>query len=182
MNKYQTGISPVHVTRAEDLPYFDSPPIQFVYSSTAPLLGGMYTWTDAPSALLVNRPVMANALYFFRSISFIADIDEGDFEAAIGTVPQFQTYLRGDAQAVLFREPVLMCKYFNQFDYRFWFRRGKVNEQLLCSFQGILIQTAALIGKTSITLRAVISAQEITDENFIKNFVLHYPDISGGSL
>lgn len=160
----------LHVPRLEDLPYWSSPPIQFVYEQTANLLAGYFQWTATPTALTPDRPILDNALYFFRSISLAADITELDFEAAITTTPQFFTYLTGDSKAVLFREPIIMNKFYQQFDYRITFSRAKGGNQLLAAFSGILLQTANLVGKTSVTLKAIISAQEIVDDSFIKDF------------
>lgn len=168
----------LYIPRAEDLPYWSSPPIQYVYESTAILNGGFYTWADRPSILTPNRPVRPNVLYFFRNISMAADIDELDFTSAIVTTPQFNTHLKSDANAPLFREPVLMTKFFNQFDYRLWWssQQGGDNssrnegDALLGTWNGVLAQTAALIGKDSITLKAIITAQEVSDEYYVNQF------------
>lgn len=159
------------VPRIEDLPYWSSPPIQFVYESTAALNAGAYTWTDQPSVLTPQRPLVDNAVYFFRSISLVANIAELDFESNILSAPprvpvQFYMYLTSDSQAVLFREPIVMNKYYQQFDYRLVWSRAKGANQLLAAFTGIVAQGPTLIGKASITLKAVVSAQEIVDERF----------------
>jgi hypothetical protein len=164
------GLDAVSVPRVEDLPYWVSPPIQFVYESNATLSLGTYTWNDAPTPLTPDRPLLSNAMYFFRSISLSADLSELDYETALTVNPQFYTFLRGDSKAILFREPIQFNKFYNQFDYRmFWIpRRG--NDQLLGAFRGTLVQTPALIGKVTIELKAVISAQEIVHTDFIKQF------------
>jgi hypothetical protein len=154
------------IPRIEDLPYWSSPPIQFVYESTANLIAGSYYWNDIPSPMSPVRPLIDNAVYFFRSISLIAEIDEVDFESNITSAPQFYTYTTSDAKTVLFREPIVMNKYYQQFDYRLVWSRAKGDNQLLGGFTGTILQGPTLIGKTSITLKAIISAQEIVDENF----------------
>lgn len=161
--------------RAEDLPYWTSPPIQFVYESTATLALGNYTWADAASALTPNRPILENAIYFFRSISISADVSELDFTANITTTPLFRVYKQSDSNAVLYREPFQCNKFYNQFDYRFWWSTGLQNDALLAGFNGVITQGAAFIGKGSITLKAVISAQEIVDDSFIESFKAPYP-------
>jgi hypothetical protein len=154
------------VPRIEDLPYWDSPPIQFVYESTANLLGGSYYWNDLPTLFTPDRPLVDNAVYFFRSVSLIAEIDEIDFESNITAAPQFYTFLTADAKSVLFREPIVMNKYYTQFDYRLVWSRARGANQLMGAFTGALLQGPALIGKTSITLKGIISAQEIVNEQF----------------
>jgi len=163
------------IPRIEDLPYWSSPPVQFVYESTAALAAGVYVWTDAPTVLTYIRPLLPNAVYYFRSVSLVADIAELDFEINEVDVPLFQMYLLGDSVGTpLFREPLLMNKYFDQFEYRLPWTPRRDGDQLLASFNGSLQQGINLIGKTSITLKAVISAQEITDETFVSLFKKHY--------
>jgi len=162
------------IPRIEDLPYISSPPIEFVYRSAEDFVAGFYTWADNPVALTPDRPLMENVLYYFRSITFSADIEELDFTACIGTIPEFQMYLKSNANAILFREPVRMVRYLQNFDFRFsWFTARK-DDQLLASFRGVLNQNANLIGKSPITLTAVISAQEIVDDEFTKRFKKAY--------
>lgn len=167
--------SGVAIGRAEDLPYYESPPIQFVYESTATLILGNYVWADGPTTLIPDRPIRENALYFFRNISLAADVSELDFTSAIVTTPQFFTYRESDQDVVLFREPIEMNKFYEQFTYRLWWQTRRGDDQLKAGFTGQLIQTAALIGKDDITLKAVISAQEVVDENFIEVFTSRYP-------
>jgi len=186
-----------HVPRIEDLPYYDSPPIQFIWESTAPLLGGMYTWRDAPGSLVSTRPLLDNAMYYFRSVSLVADISEIDFESNLVVTPLFYVFLKSDAGAVAFREPIQMNKYYDQFDYRFLWTRAQQNNHVNAAFSGLRLQTVpppptyieggvlmqgpALSGKLSITLKAIISAQEIVNEHFINAVRKHgYPDVGAG--
>ena len=170
------GIRLLNIPRLEDLPYWSSPPIQFVYESTATLALGNYIWNDAPTALTPNRPLIDNALYFFRNISLTADTEEFEFTTNIITIPEFYTFLLSDSQAVLFREPILMNKFYDQFAYRLTWQSQQGSDQLFAAFRGQLLQGPGLIGKNTITLKGVISAQEIVDENFIELFRAKYPE------
>lgn len=168
--------------RIEDLPYSTSPAIQFVYESTAYLSIGQYAWNDQPQLLTPNRPLINNALYFFRSLSLASNVSELDFTSAIVNTPKFYTFLLSDARAVLFREPVSMNKHYEIFDFRYAWRSQQADDKLLAAFTGLLDQTAALIGRNSITLKCSIAAQEITDEEFIKEFTRefgHSPEMPG---
>lgn len=163
------------VPRIEDLPYNSSPPIEFVYRSSAAFNAGFYTWSDAPSVLTPDRPLMENVLYYFRNVTMSADIEELDFTSCIVTIPKFQMYLKSTNKAILFREPVYMVKYFQNFEYRFTWITQRKNDQLFASFYGRLNQNANLVGKTPITLMAIFSAQEIVDEKFVEKFRKGYP-------
>jgi hypothetical protein len=162
------------VPRIEDLPYISSPPIQFVYTSDAPFALGVYTWADKPSPLTPVRPLMHNVLYYFRSITMSADIEETSYTSNISVMPAFQMYLKSRQQVILFREPILMTNYFQNFDYRFVWMTQHEDDQLYASFNGVLNQDIDLVGITPITLTAVISAQEIVDEGFIAAFKQKY--------
>lgn len=160
----------LHVPRAEDLPYWGSPPIQFVYESTALLSGGTYTWADSPSLISPVRPVRPNVLYFFRNVSLVADVEELDFTANIIVNPKFNVHLQSDSKAPLFREPLQMNKFYDQFDYRLWWSSQQADDKLYGTFAGTVNQGPTLIGKPSITLKAIITAQEVSDEYFVNQF------------
>ena len=60
---------------------------------------------------------------------------------------------------------------------------GRSNDVLFADFVGQLVQTPSLLGKTSITLTAVVTAQEIVDDNFIKAVRDYkYPNINNSSI
>lgn len=162
------------IPRVEDLPYLSSPPIQFTYQSTEAVSAGSYTWTDAPLPLVPDRPVMSNSLYYFRSLTLAADVDELDFTSNITVTPKFQMYLKSRAKAIHFREPIFMLKFLQNFEYRYAWLTQHNKDQLFCSFNGSLLQGAGLVGKASITLKAIISAQEVVDDTFISMFKSSY--------
>lgn len=180
------GIKTLNVPRIEDLPYATSPPVQFVYQSTATLNLGSYTWADTPSAFTPNRPVRDNTLYFFRHLTFAADISELDFTANIVTAPAFQTYLKSQANVMLFREPVNMVSFLKNWDFRFFLESQQeasdnslTQDQILGTFRGSLLQGPGLVGKATITLSAIISAQEITQREYVTLFKKGYPKNGG---
>jgi hypothetical protein len=174
--QFVKGLKALNIPRIEDLPYHTSPPVQFVYESEASLSGGTYSWSDSPTALTPSRPLLANTLYYFRHISFSADISEGDFTGNLVTVPKFQMYIKSQNNVMLFREPLQMTHFLSAWDYRLTHVTvSSTSDVFRGSFTGSLIQGASLLGKTSITLRAVISAQEIVDKNFINLFKTKYP-------
>ena len=83
-------------------------------------------------------------------------------------------YLKSRAKAILFREPIYMTKFLQNFDYRYAWLTQHATDQLLASFTGKLTQGPTLIGKASVTLTAIISAQEIVDEGYIRLFKESY--------
>lgn len=182
----QTGnikiLESLHVPRAEDLPYMSSPPIQFVYESEATLSLGTYTFSDTPSALVSTRPLLQNALYYFRNVTLTADIPQDAFNKSItaasgvnSSPPSFQTYLQSTARSPMFREALVMNNYYNQFDYRLFWETQREDDQLFAGFTGTLVQVSSLIGVSSVRLKAVIAAQEIISDDFIENFKQGYP-------
>ena len=173
------------IPRLEDLPYYTSPPIEFTYKSSAPFLAGKYTWADdpfdpaTPCILTPSRPLLPNTLYYFRSITMAADIEELSYTANVDTTPVFQTYLKSAGKGPLFREPIVMVKYLQNFDYRLLWMTHHSTDQLYASFNGTMVQDATLVGVSPINLIAVISAQEISDEAFVKRFMQNY-GVNGG--
>lgn len=163
------------VPRIEDLPYTNSPPLQWTYESTANLNLGQYVWTDTPSAFTPVRPLLENALYYIRSITLSADVDELVFQGALVTAPSFYTYVEKQGNVPLFREPIRMNRYYEDFTYRLTWGTQSGNEEVLGAFRGTLLQTADLIGKSSVTLKATMTVQEIVDKKFINLFRDGYP-------
>jgi hypothetical protein len=175
-NDFLTGVKALNVPRMEDLPYISSPPVQFVYQSTALLNLGSYIWADIPAPLVVNRPILNNALYYFRSITLAADTEDLDFSANIIETPGFNMYRVSDASTPLLREAVLMPCFLQQMEYRLCWMSKRGEDSLLGSFRGSLIQGPGLLGKASITLKAIVTAQEVVDKEFLALFVNHsYP-------
>jgi hypothetical protein len=167
------------VPRLEDLPYATSPAVEFVYKQTAALAAGSYIFSGSvPSPLSVLRPLMQNCVYYFRSLTISADIEENDYLPSITVTPTFQMFLKGTGKQILFREPVSIAKYFQNFDYRLCWITQREDDELFGVISGTLTQTASLIGKASITVSVVISAQEIVDQAFVKRFFnSSYPQV-----
>lgn len=175
-NDFLTGVKALNVPRMEDLPYISSPPVQFVYQSTVLLNLGQYIWLDNPSPLTVQRPILNNALYYFRSITLTADTEELDFTANIIDTPAFNMFRVSDASTPLFREGVLMPCFLQQMEYRLNWMSKRGNDALLGTFRGSLIQGPGLLGKAAVTLKAIVTAQEVVDKEFLALFVNHsYP-------
>jgi len=163
-------IPPMLIPRLEDMPYYLCPPIQFVFSQTAPLQFGQYVFPLTKALFTPDRPILDNALYYFRTLTCTADITELDYESSVDVSAgafQFHCFERSLSGAPRFREPILIAKFLENFDYRLLFLPRQEPNELLGSFQGTITQTASLVGKTAITFKMVISAQEITDDGFV---------------
>lgn len=164
-------MDPLYYARVnrDSVPYWAAPPVQFVYESTANLAFGQYSWSDAPSSITPSRPIQDNDVYVLTSMTLSADITVDDFTAAINEAPLFNFHLRGDSKAPFFREPVQMVTFLTNFPFRFVWGPSRGNDELLASFRGVLDQTPALIGKSSITLKAIMAAQEIQDDHIVED-------------
>jgi hypothetical protein len=160
-----------------DIPYVTSPPIQFVFEQSTSLSAGIYTWTPTPADFVPVRPILNNALYFFRTITLSADTTDFDFTTNIVITPQFHVFTFANAGAVLYREAVQMTSFYNQFYFPLWWMSKEQEDRLQGAFSGTLTQGPGLIGKNTITLKGVISATEVTDFDYIQNFLSGYPAI-----
>lgn len=176
--------------RLADIPYRTSPPLLFVYTETAILSAGGYDWpVGGKSAFTPSRPINANSLYLFTTMDFACDIDQADYQSAILTQMNFSMYIQSDAGSPALREPIPLVKYYNTIPYILNIlgtellgeayqnssgispAQGYSFNRLLGDVNGSLTQTPTLVGKASITATLVFSVQEITDKNFIKDFV-----------
>jgi hypothetical protein len=176
--------------RIGDIPYRTSPPLLFVYTEVAALSAGVYNWpVGGKAAFTPSRPINPNSLYLFNTMDFACDIDQADYQSAISTQMNFSMYLQSDAGAPSLREPIPLVKYYNTIPYVLNIlgtellgeayqnssgispAQGYSFNRLMGDINGTLTQTPTLIGKASITATLVFSVQEITDKNFIKDFV-----------
>lgn len=176
--------------RLNDIPYRTSPPLLFVYTESAALVAGAYDWpVGGKASFTPTRPINANSLYLFKTMDFACDVDQADFQSAISTQMNFSMYLQSDAGANALREPIPLVKYYNTMPYILNIlgtellgeayqnssgitpAQGFSFNRLLGDVNGTLTQTPTLIGKASITATVVFTVQEITDKNFIKDFV-----------
>lgn len=176
--------------RLGDIPYRTSPPLLFVYTESATLTAGVYNWpVGVKSVFTPSRPINANSLYLFNTMDFACDIDQADYQGAISSQLNFSMYLQSDGGSPALREPIPLVKYFNTLPYILNIlgsellgeayqnssgispAQGFTFNRLLGDINGTLTQTPTLLGKTSITATLVFSVQEITDRNFIKDFV-----------
>lgn len=176
--------------RLADIPYRTSPPLLFVYTETADLAAGAYTWPlGGKAAFTPTRPINPNSLYLFQTMDFACDVAQEDFQSAVTTPLSFSMYLQSDGGSPALREPIPLVKYFNTIPYLLNIlgtellgeayqnssgispAQGYSFNRLLGDVNGVLTQTPVLIGKGSITATLVFSVQEITDKNFIADFV-----------
>jgi len=176
--------------RLSDIPYRTSPPLLFVYTETANLIAGAYLWPlGGKAAFTPSRPINANSLYLFNTMDFACDVDQADYQSAVSTALSFSMYVQSDAGGPALREPVPLVKYFNTLPYILNIlgsellgeayqnasgvspAQGFTFNRLMGDINGTITQTPALIGKASITATMVFTVQEITDRNFISDFV-----------
>jgi hypothetical protein len=176
--------------RLNDIPYRTSPPLLFVYTNTASLIAGKYTYdVGIKTAFTPSRPINPNSLYIFKTMDFAADVAVEDYLGAITTALNFSMYVQSDAGGPALREPIPLVKYLQTIPYVLNIlgtemlgqaypgnaavtpTQGFEYNRLLGAIGGVLTQTAPLLGKGTLTLTVVFSVQEITDRNFISDFV-----------
>lgn len=176
--------------RLADIPYRTSPPLLFVFQQTANLAAGVYDFpAGMKAAFSPERPIRANSLYLFKTIDFAMDIDENDYLAADSQAFTFSMYQQSDAGGPALREPIPLVKYLQRTPYALSILGNELLgtaypgqtpnspaatvqfNRLLGSVVGTLTQTPNLLGKTDVTATILFTAQEITDDNFIGDFV-----------
>jgi hypothetical protein len=167
-------------------------PLLFTYRQTATLAAGFYDFSLDTTAnpFTPDRPLSQNVLYRLKTMNFAMDITEDDYEGAIdptlgGVMPEFSMYIQSEGGNPELREPLVLSQYFKQMPY------GKSiigkdllsdaypgasatpvaqsfnQNRLLGLVNGILAQTASLLGKTSVTATISFTAVEIIDQNII---------------
>lgn len=176
------------VARMEDLPYYSSPPIQFIHTQQGALALGVYPFVIAKAAMQNTIQLSDNSLIYIRNISFYADVPELDYQMALqlaaGTVniPRLSIYFSGNASVPLLRNPVFLGNYFREQDYRMLVRPKVTPNTIQAAIQGTLQQHGGLAGIGQVNLTVEIYCQEIVDDNFVSAITKKYPAIENGGL
>lgn len=176
------------VARLEDLPYYTSPPIQFVHTQQGAINAGTYPFALTKVAVTNDIQVTDNTMIYIRDISFYADIKKEDYQLALkllaGTVdvPRLSLYFGGNAGVPILRNPIHLGDYFRAQPYRLLVMPKQTPNALTAAIQGTLQQHAGLAGIIEVNLTAEIYCQEISDDEFIKALLKKYPGIRDEGL
>ena len=163
------------------IPYWDSPPMQFSMSQTARLDFGVYKFLDASgnplgrTQLNGTKNITESSLLFFYDVSFSADIPILDYQQALNLtgandIPQFFLFLKSDAGSPQLKDPLLLQNYLERQRYILAIDPKVSNNSITGFFRGELAQTAALAGISVIDFTISFYVQEVTDEAYIKAF------------
>jgi len=176
------------VARLEDLPYYSSPPIQFIHTQQGALALGTYPFVIAKVVMQNTIQLSDNSLIYIRNISFYADVPELDYQLALqlaaGTVniPRLSIYFSGNASVPLLRNPIFLGNYFREQDYRILVRPKVTPNTIQAAIEGTLQQHGGLAGIGQINLTAEVYCQEIVDDNFVSAVTKKYPAIENGGM
>lgn len=168
------------VARLNDIPYNTTKEMQFTFTQSATITAGVYPFIASRSVMTGVRNFTGSTLILIRNISFSADIPVLDYQQSLqllaGTtnIPTFHAFLASNANAPIFRNPILLRDYFNEQDYVLAMDPRRKNDKLNAFFRGTLQQTAALAGVNQINLTFTIYANEINDNQYIQTFKKGY--------
>lgn len=179
------NISPMkinRVARLDDIPYNTTKEMTFTFSQKADLTLGVYPFNSGRATMTGSGNFTGSTLILIRHISFSADIPilayQQSLQLAGGTVdiPTFHAFLKSNANAPIFRNPIFLNDYFPLQPYILALDPRIKKDQLNAFFRGTLQQTAALAGITEINLSFKIYANEINDNRYIATFKRGYPE------
>lgn len=181
MNNLRVKFS--RVARIEDLPYYTSPPIQFVHTQQAVLNAGTYPLALNKVTMQNTVQLSDNSLIYIRDMSFYADIERDNYQRALqlaaGTVdvPRLSLYFSGNASNPILRNPVFLGDYFRNQPYRLLKMPKATPNTIDAAIQGTLQQHAGLAGIAQINLTVEVYCQEIVDDAFIAAVTKKYPQV-----
>lgn len=153
------------------MPYGRSPITFFVGQVEAPLTLGSYVFNGALTNFLTQTPLVPQSLYWFLDWNFSVDVAEADYTAAIVRTPLVSVYERARPKQPVFRQPFPVPIYYANKWILQGFRNLISPNELLFSIEGLVGQTPALLGKTSIRATVQFTAYEITDQALITRFL-----------
>jgi hypothetical protein len=149
----------------------------FVSSLNNPTIG-FYDFTNRLTAgnrdnvaVALGMAMSPNYLYYFHQMNFSLSIDESAFLAAIkaGTNPELKIKDSSN-QSALFPRPFRLFRYYENAALDSFHLNTNQNASMIADFQGLLAQTADLVGITDIYAQVSFSVYEITSQAFIKKY------------
>jgi hypothetical protein len=148
------------------IPFQKSPLVFFTGEFSAPLLAGQYQWAATLLDFFPQTTLTNQAIYFFWDFDFTCDIDADDYKGAIASTPLVSVYVSAKPNEPVFRQPFRCPKYYDGKPIYQGERIRSTPNRLQFGVTGILNQTAALLGKTSVKAIIQITAFEITDPDY----------------
>lgn len=152
-------------------PFGKSPITFFVGRVTAPLALGKFTFDGTATDFITRIPLVPQSLYWFLDWNFSVDIAVADYTAALDRIPVVSVYQKAKPNEPVFRQPFPVPVYYENKWLLQGFRNVITPNELLFSVDGTVKQSAALVGKQSLTATLQFTAYEVTDPDYIARFM-----------
>ena len=153
------------------LPWHNTKPLFCTGEYEVPLVGGVYTWdVNNLQSFSPIESLTSNALYIISQVSFSLDVSILDYQAATLQIPSVQFHQSAEGYAPLLRQRISAPSFLDQQEFIHPFLSKHSPNELKFSISGVLEQTPALIGKTTLTAAIMMTMYEITDDLYIKEF------------
>lgn len=130
---------------------------------------GVYDWTVAANQGVNVINLDRKSVYFIDRINFACDISEGDFLAAINTIPTFHLRLFKNRHPVYVRRMPL-GNYVDNQETNTFFGSKIEGDQLIMDFNGILNQTAPLVGDPTIVASVSLNVYQIDNTDWVDQY------------
>lgn len=161
----------------DEMPYRHSPKLEWVgQTSVAPALGSFTFPGTTAIAFSPAIPLKARALYFLDEIDFDVNASETDFEGAV--TQNAKLVLEESAGGIpVLRYPFEMPSFLESAPIKQYFYPQAEPNFLQFRFSGVVAQTMALAGITSLKATIIIRAYEITQPKAIEAILRGFEDL-----
>lgn len=113
--------------------------------------------------------MFTGSIYLLERISMAATILEGEYLEAVEAIPKL-TLKRKQADEIQYKLALPMVNYVDDQELVLWAYTEKGRDNLILDFNGLLDQTAALVGVTSIKVNVSYALYAIESTVFYKHF------------
>lgn len=111
-----------------------------------------------------------NSLYYLSVLSFSANIPESAYLENISTIPTLNLFLKKSG-AQIFGQGYPLVTYMQGIEVSAFFWTQQLGDTLIGTFTGILDQNSSLSGVPTINSQCSLNVHEVTDREFIRNFL-----------
>ena len=136
----------------------------FTAQFNVPLVGG-YDWGILANVGQKIIDMEPGTIYLIERISVGCDMSEADFLEAITTLPLI-TLRESQSNEFVYKSPFPISNLIDDKDIVAWVWTDKGDEDLIATFTGQLTQTAALVGRATLSFYINYSIYAIDDSPF----------------
>lgn len=136
---------------------------------------GQYSFNVAANRGVQIFPITKTSVFLIERYSFSCNIPEGVYLENIAALPVFRLRRQSDG-LVIYKRALPCVNYIDGQEAIVYYNSDNENDFLIADFEGILNQSAPLVGVPVVTAQITLNLYEIVESNWIRKYRLRSPE------